>query len=494
MRHIQSIIAIILAAVMLLPVLFSCAEKDAGVGSTDETTPAVTETETADPRDIDDGLPDVQFDGATFTLFCREEAFDQYFSEQTGEVVDDAIYTRNLKVEEDYSIKLQKFTMNGTWSNMTAYRKAISGAVLSGDQSFDLVEGDCAIADLLGNNYFCNWNEFEYFNPDQPWWAKASNKELNVGGKLEFIVGDYTLMLWEGLLVIYFNKQLAKDLPGIEDPYSLVTGNEWTIDKLAEISRTIAQDLNGDSKFDEKDRYGLITTTGNCIDNFWISSDMPITVMDEDGFPMFNLPQQSERALAVTEKVYNLVKGTGVYAIDEGKVADTLQPMFMDGRGLFFTDFLKGAEVYRTMETDFGIIPYPKFDENQEKYETFSKTGYGTFAIPSVARDPEFSCIITVALNAESYKQVVPAYYEVALKTKYSRDDESQAMLDIIREGFDMDFSCVCLDNTSWFLLEMRYMIQGNSFDMASRIAKKKKTISKLLEKLKKNIREQMEQ
>jgi hypothetical protein len=494
MHLITRIISLALTAALLLPLLCACAAQDTGSGSATDTSAAESATETSDPRNIDDGLPDTDYNGATFTLFCREGAKEQYFSEeQNGEIVNDAIFSRNLKVEDDYNIKLAKSTMDGTWGNMTAYRKAISSAVLAGDQSFDLVEGDCAISDMLGNNYFCNWNNFEYFNPDQPWWAQAFNRELNIGGKLEFVSGDYTLMLWEGLLVVYFNKQLATDL-SIENPYDLVTNNEWTIDKLAEISKSITQDLNGDSIFDQNDRYGLITTTGNCIDNFWISSDMPITVMDADGFPIFNLPQASDRALAVTEKVYNLIKGTGVYAIDEGKLEDTLQPMFMAGQGLFFTDFLKSAEVYRTMETDFGIIPYPKYEESQEKYETFSKTGFGAFAIPVVAKDPDMSCIITVALNAESYKQVVPAYYDVALKTKYSRDDESQAMLDIIRNGFDMDFSCVCLDNTSWFLCEMRYMIQGNSFDMASRIAKSEKPITKLLSKLKENIQKQENQ
>ena len=302
-------------------------------------------------------------------------------------------------------------------------------------------------------------------------------------------------MLWEGLLVIYFNKQLATDLPGdIANPYELVTNNEWTIDKLAEISRTISQDLNGDGTFDQNDRYGLITTTGNCIDNFWISSDMPITVMDADGFPMFNLPQASDRALAVSEKVYNHDKGHRRVCHRRGQARRYAPADVYGGSG---TVLHRLSQERRSLPHDGGRLRHhtlSKYEESQEKYETFSKTGFGAFTIPVVAKDPDMSCIITVALNAESYKQVVPAYYDVALKTKYSRDDESQAMLDIIRDGFDMDFACVCLDNTSWFLLEMRNMIQGNSFDMASRVAKQEKTINKLLEKLKTNIQEQESQ
>ncbi|MHB1153126.1 MAG: hypothetical protein ACYCWE_19550 [Eubacteriales bacterium] len=483
----KKIVSLILCLLMLLPVFISCADESTGETTDTPGTTAETAAET-DPRDIPDGLPERDYIGDTFTLFCREEVKEQYFVEsENGEIVNDAIYARNLAVEERFHIKFDYAMMDGTWTNMVAFKNAIKSVVQAGDDSYDLIEGNCAISDLLGNGFFLNWNDMSFIDFSQPWWAQSSQRELNIGGSLEFIVGDYTLMLWEGLLVLYFNKQLVTDL-NIDNPYHIVKDGKWTIDKLAEISREITQDLNGDSLFDSSDLYGLITTTGNCIDNFWISSDMPITVMDEDNFPVFNLPIQIDRALSVSEKVFNLVTGTGVYAIDEGKLADTLQPMFMADQGLFFTDFLDSSEVYRTMETDFGIIPYPKYDENQEKYETFSKTGYGTFAIPSVVSDGEMSAIITAALNAESYKKVVPAYYDVALKTKYSRDDESAEMLDIIRKGFDMDFACVCLDYTKWVFLEMRYMVQANNFNMASRIAKLEKQINSNLGKLKEDI------
>ena len=53
-------------------------------------------------------------------------------------------------------------------------------------------------------------------------------------------------------------------------------------------------------------------------------------------------------------------------------------------------------------------------------------------AVPITATNLERTGIITEALSAESYKRVIPAYYETALKTKYARDDESVQMLDMI--------------------------------------------------------------
>lgn len=43
-------------------------------------------------------------------------------------------------------------------------------------------------------------------------------------------------------------------------------------------------------------------------------------------------------------------------------------------------------------------------------------------------------------MAAESYRTVIPAFYETALKDKFSRDNESQHMIDIIIENVSFDF------------------------------------------------------
>ena len=47
-------------------------------------------------------------------------------------------------------------------------------------------------------------------------------------------------------------------------------------------------------------------------------------------------------------------------------------------------------------------------------------------------QDLERTGIITEALCAESLYTLTPAYYDITLKTKAARDEESSAMLDII--------------------------------------------------------------
>jgi hypothetical protein len=107
---------------------------------------------------------------------------------------------------------------------------------------------------------------------------------------------------------------------------------------------------------------------------------------------------------------------------------------------MFLPELLGNAQLLRGMDTDFGIIPYPKWDEYQENYLTTSVAYFSLFCVPVTVRNLEMTGIITEALCVESYKKVIPAFYEVSLKTKLARDDESSEMIDIIRSGLTFDF------------------------------------------------------
>ncbi|MBO5275441.1 MAG: hypothetical protein J6I45_12580 [Clostridia bacterium] len=484
----KRIISTILLCSMLLSTFACSGTDDGGTKDGGDTTAAETDAETVyvDPREtIDDGLGNVTFDGATFTMLGRESKVDEYsVEEETGDVVDDAAYKRDMVVEERFKVDVELYAMDGSWGNMAGFKNTLAQVGMSGDGTYALVEGDIVIADLIGNNYFIDWNQFDFVDFSKPWWAEALNSAIDIGGKIEFVTGDYSLTLYKGLVCMFYNKKIAEEKQ-VEDIYQLVRDKKWTIDKLMNLSTEISEDLNGDSAYDENDMYGLLYLNGNMTDNFIISSDVRVIEEDADGNPIYNLT--SERALTMAEKVFNLSQATGVYCPEESE-GETLKNMFMNNQGLFYTTLLDSAVVFRDMETDFGIIPYPLFDENQEEYKTFSKAGFAGFAIPQTAADPEMSATITTALMAESYKKVVPAYYDVTLKTKASRDDESEEMLDIIRQGFDCDLGTILGDNTAGAFYLLRHVVSSKSFKFASQVASNEKACMKQLQKLYDNI------
>ena len=87
----------------------------------------------------------------------------------------------------------------------------------------------------------------------------------------------------------------------------------------------------------------------------------------------------------------------------------------------------------RTMETDFGILPPPKFDENQANYyAAVDAWCMSAVSVPITVEDKEKTGLILETLAYESRYTLLPAYYYINLKTKFARDEESREMIDII--------------------------------------------------------------
>ena len=102
------------------------------------------------------------------------------------------------------------------------------------------------------------------------------------------------------------------------------------------------------------------------------------------------------------------------------------------------------AEI-REMTDDYGVLPYPKLDESTDGYGTYLS---GTFSAQMISvNQPQESWhkmgTIVEALNVYSHELVLPAIYEVTLKTKTSRDENSIEMLDLILDSRTYSFdSC----------------------------------------------------
>ena len=89
---------------------------------------------------------------------------------------------------------------------------------------------------------------------------------------------------------------------------------------------------------------------------------------------------------------------------------------------------------------DYGIVPMPKFDEEQKDYISQIGTSTCMVYVPVTAKDPALTSKVMELLSYFTNQLVVPKYYEVALKEKYARDTDIAEMLDIIRDGATIDF------------------------------------------------------
>ena len=136
------------------------------------------------------------------------------------------------------------------------------------------------------------------------------------------------------------------------------------------------------------------------------------------------------------------------------------------------------------MEDDYGIIPYPKYDDIQEGYYTFQHDQIGVFAIPTTSERAETASAVFEAMSSESNASVVPAYYDIALKGKYSRDADSAEMIDIIHNGHKLDAAWIYCTTIGTLAQTPRNMMRAQSSDFASTYKRSEKLYNKTIERL----------
>ena len=425
------------AALLIFAQLVACGESTL--------TPAETTTGDTEPvtTDVFNGIGDKKYDGREFNFLIRETEIDDYFIEaESGEVLDDAVYKRNRMVEERFDIRINPIKIDAAWDSRSTYIGTMRNSVMSGSGEYDLIDGYAGvIGDGFADRLFLNLHDVPNLRLDEAWWSSIIEKELTVNGKLYAMTGDLAVNMWSNLFALYFNKQTVEEFKR-ESPYELVKSGKWTFSVLLEQIKDVARDIDGDGKMTVDDKWGLLVYDTLWFDNLHNAFDIRISKKDSNG--QVSLDFQNEKLIDAYEKIVALANDNpDAHFMNQStpNIIQTGRELFTSGGAMYFGDTLDACTVMRSADIEFGILPLPKYDEKQEGYHTASRDGRTMFVIPADVKDSEFAGRITEALAVASHEYVIPAYYEVTLKTKTARDDDSSGMLDIIRSGFTLDFA-----------------------------------------------------
>ena len=433
-------------SIALCALLAVCAVSCGETEDVPETTTVAPQSEetTAEETAREDSLPnDLDFGGETVTLYVANDLpITEFNAELTGDIVDDAVYNRNVAVEERLNVQLEYIMTPGLWANENEYKSAIRNSVNSGDAAYDIVAGyGVFISQLAAEQLFCDLTSTEYIDFDRAWWSDSLLDDLAVGGKLYFASGDISTNLIGTSFAVIFNKQLAEDY-SLGNLYDLVDSGAWTLEKLFSLTTDIHNDLNSNDTRDKDDFYGLIVQNTS-IDNLYFSSGLKTTQLDADKGVSVSPDFGSEKAAALVELLCNTVNHTeGAFLVTEDSGDGVVN--FKSGKSIFMLSGMKVTTTdLRDATIEYGVLPTPKWDESQEDY--LSTTSYlgSLYAIPKGARDTAMSSAVMEALAIEGYYSVSPAFFETALKVKYSSDEDTSRMYDIIRGSISYDFGRV---------------------------------------------------
>lgn len=416
-RKTARVLSAILAALFIIGSAFSCA------GQPEQTAVGETQADTTSAEtSILDTLPQINLDGITVRALARKSSWWQLTEistpELNGEVINDAFYNRNMKLETLCNIKFEA-------EHVDSVGTTIRALILANDDQYDFILANMnESATLAAEDMFVNLYSISTIDMSNPAWDQNANDYFTIAGKLYYGVSDISLGKNEAIWCYMFNKKLIADF-SLDDPYSLVREGRWTYDVSHEMMAAVTDDLNGDGKMTpDADRYGLATHEVNYY-GLMIAGGEPLARVDSEGMPV--ITAGSDRFISVYDKLLSLFTKNDMTIIEyEGQT-------FIAGRALLCGQVLACVRLYRSMEDDFGIIPMPKFDDAQEQYYTYV-IPYDIFtsSVPITVKDTSVSGSVLQALAVLSAYYITPAYYDITITGKGLRDEESAEMLDII--------------------------------------------------------------
>ncbi len=387
--------------------------------------PAADETTTApdtDPAPSAPVLPERNYEDASFIYLNGNTSYAYgavTAEEETGDAVNDAVFRRNMIVEDRYHVKFEEIMTTSVTSDAMK-------SIAAGDDAFDiaLMHVEDALSVTLQGGAV-DYADIPYLNPTERWWLTPTIETMSLGGHSYYGVSMFDLSHFESTRALFFNKRMVED-NGLPSLYDLVREGKWTIDKMKEYGKTAIRDLNGDGEWTWDDCYAFSSWGNVGAPALMVGLDAPLTLgKDKNDYPVFDLA--TERMYDRMDRLCDVLFSDEHFMI----VQYTGDQDFVKGHCMFYSNLITSSVPMREMADDFGIITYPKYDEEQENYSNYGGSPFYMVA-PATSSDLERTGILTEALAYESLGLTDRAYYDVTLQGKISRDDDSVEMLDLI--------------------------------------------------------------
>ncbi len=393
-----------------------------------------------------DGLemPEFRFTEKQFRVCVyNNEIEDTYFSEEIGydlydttdTVLNEAVRIRNDLVEQEYGVQVVAYCVSNVYQTVT---QAVQTSLDLYDAAMPFMNACTALAQ---DGMLYDLNDFsQYIHLEAPWWDQAANQSLSIAGKLYFTTGDISIMQKICTSALAFNKDLYRDYceGSYGSLYQMVEDHKWTVDMLYEMGKLVTSDTDGQTGMTYQDTWGLCGSN-NTIQSLLLASGISLIGKDANDSPVIALGE-SEYSITYSQKLLQLLQNNNEWFLNvqtlQGQVDNIWQTsvdVFGENRSLFYAlafSAVKKMRAYSGM-SDFGLVPVPLSSEDQETYYSPSGCDYAYgICIPKGVVNPEFSAYMIEVLACGGKNYITPAYYEVTLKTRDAKDEESEVMLD----------------------------------------------------------------
>ena len=450
----KKIIVLILALVMVISVFAAC-----GKGNTpttpNKTTPKLgddpsdpADDETPEDQKINLDLDNIDYDGETVTVYhwipqesnCEE--FGMNAEDINNDSVKDSIFQRNTYAEEALGICFEWIAVAGSFIKMDIHADKIRARLSDPNTPVDLIA--CmtkGMPCLITEGLLTDLNMYsDSLDLSKAWWPENCQDALAVKHKLYFVSGDVSANLLRMMTVLFVNKQvLAAHGHSYEQLMADVKDYTWTIDDLIAMNTGIYEDLDtvvsGPSL---GDKFGLVTTYFHT-DALYAGFGYKYATKSNKDNEVFRYSTQivGETAVNYVTRMQNWAQDHNLWLDPSEK---EYRDVFANGDAMFSLDRTHYGFLLQQTDINYAVIPTPAFDEAQGRYYTNIGGQFSAYGMCVGSPDYDRAAQALQTLGYFALTTTTPAIFEVSFQGKFSKDQYTIEMFDIIRESviFDM--------------------------------------------------------
>lgn len=295
MKKSTRIFSAVLAGLLLMSAV-SCSSgtdsketsKETAGGQTSGETTAETEEETK--KYLDDIPDNVKFDGDTVSFLASftSSSIALLDNDDPTEVVNDAVYNRNLIIGERLGVNIE--IARGATTGYGEFNSVVTNAVAAGTEEFDVLCGHTRFnINLASQGILKNLDNINYIDLSKEYWSQGYDNNISYDNIHYWATGDLSIEYIGYIYAMFVNSAMWNDHYSDTDIYSVVKEGKWTLDKLAEYAENVYVDVNGNGEVDNDDSFGVVMQKGHVLNGMAFASNVVYTSYDENGTPYISV-------------------------------------------------------------------------------------------------------------------------------------------------------------------------------------------------------------
>ena len=500
----KKLLTLLLALVMVVGVLAACndssnapettkkptdSQKDPNATQGGDGTPGATDPVDTTPveQKLNIDLEGLDYGNREFYIYhwsTSSPEFDVDEEAQEGDPIQEALYQRNLKLEEGLGIKLNFHGETGGAGDESSFTDKLATRVQDPETPVDLVASYSRAAPFvlvegLAVDLLSYTTDLDL---SKVWWPVLVREEHEIKGRLFYTSGDASTGLLTQMETLFMNKRVFESRGGDYEQFMKdVKNGKWTLDDLIELTTGTYQDVDDIPGESNGDTFGIMANNVNFGDGMWTAYGYTLFDVSSADDSVYELSDDllGENAQSFVKKMTDFCATNDAHlqhenAQDLMSAADITAHFAADKT--LFIQMRIGNFDSSLVETAYTILPLPKGSDTQERYYTCVGNPYSLYSICSVSTDKDLVAQVLQTMGYYGYTYTTPAIFEVTFKGKVAKDDHAIEMFDILRESitFDVGRTFDRITGTMLPNLVSRAWVDGQPWSSALTATKKK--------------------